>query len=113
MSLIRYKSNDNPLLMTEKELLELMMERAGSKRWANVQYIQNYIVTSNSMAERLICKYIAPIDFANPSAEIKYSLERFESDEKLKMNDVYRYAQKVCTIIAQYLAQMHKIVRTR
>ena len=110
MSLIRRRGNDNPLMMSENELMLLMMERAGSKQWNHIQYIQNYIVTHKSIAERLIYKYVAPIDFDKPDAEIHYSLRQFEADDELRTNNTYRYAQKICTVIAYYISKVYRIV---
>ncbi len=110
MSLVRRIGNHNPLLMSENELMLLMMERPGSKQWDNMHYLQNYIVTHKSLAEQLIHKYIAPIDFAKPEAEIRYTLRQFEADEVLKATNIYRYAEKICSVIGYYMAKVHMVV---
>ena len=110
MTIVRYKGKESPLLLSENEFLQLMMERAGSKQWHEMLYIQNYIVTPNAIAETLIYKYTAPIDLNAPHSEIRCSIKQFESDDLLKNNDIYRYAQKICTIIGYYLSRVHALV---
>ncbi len=110
MAVVRHRGKESLLSLSENEFMRMMMERAGSKQWQEVLYIQNYIVTPNAIAESLIYKYTAPVDLANPKSEIHYSVRQFEEDDVLKRDDIYRYAQKVCTIIAYYMSRIYNIV---
>jgi len=110
MANVRFRGKETALSLSQNEFMTMMMERAGSKQWEEIIYIQNCVVTPKGTAESLIYKYTAPVDFDNPNAEIKYSIADFEEDNFLKQNDIYRFAQKQCTIIGYYLAKIHGIV---
>ncbi len=110
MAVVKYRGKESALTLSENEFMQMMMERAGSKQWQEILYIQNYIVTPGAMAEPLIYKYTAPADSDNPGGEIRYSIRKFEEDDILKRNDIYRYAQKLCTIVGYYLSRVYSAV---
>ena len=110
MSIVRHRGKENVLTLADHEFMQMMMDRPGSKQWDEILYIQNYIVTPKSVAETLIFKFTAPANLNNPSGPIMYSLRDFESDEFLKINNIYRYAHKICMIIGYYLSKINGLV---
>ncbi len=101
-------------LLTESEFVELMMDRPGSKQWAAVHYIQNYIVASAEvLAIPVPYEYEAPYDRSNKKAMIRYHVSDFKADSELKTGNSLEFARKICTVIGYYLSKIHHTVSLR
>jgi len=100
MGTIKYNHMQNAKHITQKGFLELMMERASSKVWHNLSYIQNCVVVSRSFPETFIYSYNAKD--SNKSIEIK-----------LNENIIELQAKHLCNTIGKHLLKVHGIVINR
>ena len=105
MANVRYRNKNIENLLSQKEFIELMMERSSSDIWKNVLFIQSYVEITTFIPKTFIYTYNAPIDIENPKDAILY----LENTEQNTTNFDTK-AQNICNIIGEYVARTHGIV---
>ena len=103
---IRYTNNKACTFLSKAQFIEMMMERGRSSKWQNVSFIQNYIVTSHLMPEMFKYTFLAPLNINNPKSKIRYNLSNMQKE----INSNQMLAQRFCTLMSYYIAEIHRIV---
>ena len=113
-ALFRYRKDeegiDGVLVYKDSGFMKILEKRQNNDQWKKVEVIQTCIKARIGCGEPVFVHFFAPIDEANPGAEIEYDYQSMPTDADLVLNKEDQiYAYKQCLKFCYYISKVRGI----